>query len=63
MENDIDDEIELFNKHFGKFDKNEEYLFAKKRIVVSTQPTSGSGYGMTKHRKDPSINVIQRLKL
>ena len=43
--------------------KNEEYLFAKKRIVVSTQPTSGSGYGMTKHRKDPSINVIQRLKL
>ena len=43
--------------------KNEEYLFAKKRIVVSTQPTSGSGYGMTKHRKDASINVIQRLKL
>ena len=43
--------------------KNEEYLFAKKRIVVSTQQTSGSGYGMTKHRKDPSINVIQRLKL
>ena len=43
--------------------KNEEYLFAKKRIVVSTQPTSGSGCGMTKHRKDPSINVIQRLKL
>ena len=43
--------------------KNEEYLFAKKRIVVSTQPTSGSGYDMTKHRKDPSINVIQRLKL
>ena len=43
--------------------KNEEYLFAKKRIVVSTQQTSGSGYGMKKHRKDPSINVIQRLKL